>query len=209
MESVALKNLMSQRKTKQAKIPYFRRKRSEAGWRKTNSAQKKFKMYSKTRLLRAKALTKIKRMHGSYGTDKKAIESAKINLQQAVEGKSLKVLKNEIANIKANPKISEILKKEVGKAEMVLRNKTDELINALQSAMDDTSNPNQKENLERVLDDITAVGIEGHDEKIQHAVDKLVHLEHLKKLEAMVSGLSQRTIARIKSLHLQVQCLLT
>merc|ERR1711871_56367 len=124
-------------------------------------------------LLRAKALTKIKRMHGSYGTDKKAIESAKINLQQAVEGKSLKVLKNEIANIKANPKISEILKKEVGKAEMVLRNKTDELINALQSAMDDTSNPNQKE--------------------------KLVHLEHLKKLEAMVSGLSQRTIAEIKS----------
>merc|ERR1712054_262774 len=100
-------------------------------------------------LLRAKALTKIKRMHGSYGTDKKAIESAKINLQQAVEGKSLKVLKNEIANIKANPKISEILKKEVGKAEMVLRNKTDELINALQSAMDDTSNPNQKEKLER------------------------------------------------------------
>ena len=150
-------------------------------------------------LLRAKALTKIKRMHGSYGTDKKAIESAKINLQQAVEGKSLKVLKNEIANIKANPKISEILKKEVGKAEMVLRNKTDELINALQSAMDDTSNPNQKEKLERVLDDITAVGIEGHDEKIQHAVDKLVHLEHLKKLEAMVSGLSQRTIAEIKS----------
>ena len=128
-------------------------------------------------------------------------------MQQAVEGKSLKVLKNEIANIKANPKISEILKKEVGKAEMVLRNKTDELINALQSAMDDTSNPNQKEKLERVLDDITAVGIEGHDEKIQHAVDKLVHLEHL-KLEAMVSGLSQRTIAEIKSFTSQVQCLL-
>ena len=44
-------------------------------------------------LLRAKALTKIKRMHGSYGTDKKAIEAAKINLQQAVEGKKLESIK--------------------------------------------------------------------------------------------------------------------
>merc|ERR1711871_1014094 len=150
-------------------------------------------------LLRAKALTKIKRMHGSYGTDKKSIQAARMNLQEAAKGKSLKVLKTEITNIKANPKISEVLKKEVGQAEIVLRSKTDELINALQSAMDDTSSPTQKEDLERVLDDITAVGVEGHDDKIQQAVDKLVHLEHLKKLEAMVSGLSQRTIAEIKS----------
>ena len=150
-------------------------------------------------LLRAKALTKIKRMHGSYGTDKKSIQAARMNLQEAAKGKSLKALKNEITNIKANPKLSEVLKKEVGKAEIVLRTKTDELINALQSAMDDTSSPTQKEDLERVLDDITAVGVEGHDDKIQQAVDKLVHLEHLKKLEAMVSGFSQRTIAEIKS----------
>lgn len=148
---------------------------------------------------RAKAQIHAKRMLGGYGNDKKAIESAKANLQNALVGKSIKNLQNEINKIKSNPKVLGALKKEVGQAEMVLRGKTDDLVHKLEAAMNDKANPKQKEELEKILDDVTALGITGHDELIQNAVEKLIHLEHLKKLQAMIANLNQRTIAEIKS----------
>ena len=69
--------------------------------------------------------------------------------------------------------------------------------------------------IEKILDDVTALGITGHDELIQNAVEKLIHLEHLKKLQAMIANLNQRTIAEIKSfksphpmLVIVIQCVL-
>jgi hypothetical protein len=166
-------------------------------------------------LSRAKAQIAAKRMLGGYGNDNNAISSARTNLQKALVGKSIKNLQTEISNIKANPKVLGALKKDVGQAEMVLRSKTDDLVHKLEAAMNDKSNPKQKEMLENILDDVTALGITGHDDLIQNAVEKLIHLEHLKKLQAMIANLNQRTIAEIKSfknphpmLVIVIQCVL-
>ena len=44
---------------------------------------------------------------------------------------------------------------------MVLRGKTDDLVHKLEAAMNDKANPKQKEELEKILDDVTALGITG------------------------------------------------
>jgi hypothetical protein len=134
-----------------------------------------------------------------YSSDRKSVEQAKINLEQAMEGKSLKVLSMELEKIQASERVSTALKTELKAAEVKLREGTADLTKKLTFAMNDSKNPKQLEVLEKALDEVTAAGIKGHDELVQQAVEKMIALEHLVKLRALIEGLNQKTIAEIKS----------
>jgi hypothetical protein len=134
-----------------------------------------------------------------YESDKKSITVAKGNLKKALEGKSLKVLKTEVDKIKANPAVWKAMKKEVTAAEEKCLSESSKLIDRLKSAMNDHENPKQLPILEKILDEVTSVGVTDNDELIAEAMEKMISLEHFQKLRALVEGMSNKVIADLKS----------